>query len=153
MFDNSDQSWEAIGKVDAYYGVLTYDQYTRERLDPARREEFFQTGEEHCWRIFNIIYQHLQPDFAPKRALDFGCGVGRILIPLAQHCTEVVGMDVAASMLAEARANCAERDLTNVSFAASDDALSQVSGDFDFIHSFIVFQHIPKKRGERILEE
>ena len=28
--------------------------------------------------------------------------------------------------------------------------LSHVSGSFDLIHSFLVFQHIPQKRGEKI---
>ena len=33
----------------------------------------------------------------------------------------------------------------------SDDDLTGVSGPFDFVHSFLVFQHIPEKRGQKIL--
>jgi hypothetical protein len=35
----------------------------------------------------------------------------------------------------------------------SDDQLSSLSGTFDFIHSFIVFQHIPPNRGVGILDK
>src|SRR5690606_15625018 len=34
----------------------------------------------------------------------------------------------------------------------SDDELSQLRGSFDLIHSFLVFQHIPVRRGEAIVE-
>jgi hypothetical protein len=32
----------------------------------------------------------------------------------------------------------------------SDDKRSNISGKFDLIHSFLVFQHIPRRRGEKI---
>jgi hypothetical protein len=32
----------------------------------------------------------------------------------------------------------------------SDDTLSGVPGPFDLVHSFLVFQHIPQARGEKI---
>lgn len=54
-------------------------------------------------------------------------------------------------MLKEARKNCQSCSLKNVELLKSDDTLSNVSGTFDFVHSFIVFQHIPPKRGEVIL--
>jgi 2-polyprenyl-3-methyl-5-hydroxy-6-metoxy-1,4-benzoquinol methylase len=153
MPEHSDQNWQSIGEVDAYYGVLTYDQYTHDQLDPEKLAVFFQTGEAHCQRIFEIIRQRLKPAFSPQRGLDFGCGVGRILIPLAQVCNEVVGVDVAESMLAEARKNCAERAITNVTLLQSDDRLTELTGSFDFMHSYIVFQHIPRRRGEQIFEK
>jgi len=38
----------------------------------------------------------------------------------------------------------------NVSLLKSDDRLSSLEGCFDLIHSFIVFQHIPPRRGRHI---
>jgi len=85
------------------------------------------------------------------RALDFGCGVGRLLIPLADRCEEVTGVDISPSMLAETRRNCDAAGARNVKLVRADDALSGVSGSFDFVHSYIVLQHIPVERGERFL--
>ena len=65
-------------------------------------------------------------------------------------CESVVGADVSEAMLKEARRNCDEREITNVQLVESDDALSGLSGDFDFVHSFLVFQHIPPRRGMAI---
>jgi SAM-dependent methyltransferase len=44
-----------------------------------------------------------------RRALDLGCGIGRLLPPLAQSCALAVGVDVSAGMLAEARRRCPGR--------------------------------------------
>lgn len=41
--------------------------------------------------------------FAPKSVLDAGCGSGRVAIELARRGIEVVGVDLDASMLGEAR--------------------------------------------------
>jgi SAM-dependent methyltransferase len=97
-----------------------------------------------------VIHRYVAPSFAPKSVLDFGCGVARTVVsfaPLAQHVT---GADVSSGMLEEARRNCAERHLDNVTLVATDDSLSALSS-FDLIHSFIVFQHIPLERGRAIV--
>lgn len=39
----------------------------------------------------------------PRTVLDAGCGTGRVAIELARHGVDVVGVDVDASMVAEAR--------------------------------------------------
>src|SRR5262249_37962087 len=84
--------------------------------------------------------------------LDFGCGVGRLTIPLARVCQSVVGVDVSDGMLAQARKNSEEQGVTNVTYVRADDSLSAVTGDFDLLNSLIVFQHIPPRRGEAILK-
>ena len=73
------------------------------------------------------------------------------MIPLAALSDSVVGLDVAPEMLREAKKNCEARGISNVELVRSDDSLSNVTGTFDLIHSFIVFQHIPNKRGEKLM--
>jgi SAM-dependent methyltransferase len=148
---DTDKAWEYYGRHDPYYGVLTTPEFQRRQLTSASKNEFFATGRRYVEWMWSVIVQHLEPQFRPTRALDFGCGVGRLLIPLADRCDSVVGVDVSASMLKVAQANCSERGLKNVSFVRGDDSLSRVTGEFDFIHSFIVFQHIPTERGYAIL--
>ncbi len=81
------------------------------------------------------------------RALDFGCGVGRLVIPLSKIAESVTGVDVSESMLNEAISNCDNQNVNNANFIKADDNLSMLSGKYDFIHSYIVFQHIPTKRA------
>jgi SAM-dependent methyltransferase len=136
----SDQAWEELARTEPYSAVLQH----------ASRAEFFASGEEHVSRVLQIVRKQLDPDYEPSSALDFGCGVGRVLIPLARICDEVVGVDVSEAMLSEARRNCDERGLVNVDLASALDDLAD-DRQFDLVHTYIVLQHVPRKRGMAII--
>lgn len=97
------------------------------------------------------IRKHIDEKFKFKRTLDFGCGVGRLVIPFANVAQEVTAIDVSDSMLNEAKKNCQARAVNNVVFAKLNDKLTSLHGKYDFIHCFNVFQHIPEKRGQQLL--
>ena len=148
--NDSDRDWEKLGERDPYWAVLTDDDFHQDSLTPENTARFFARGEQDVANVFSAIARCIAPDFRPERALDFGCGVGRLVIALAKRCGSVVGVDVSGAMLAEARRNADRAGLTNVELVKSDDALSRVEGRFDFVHSYIVLQHIPVPRGEAI---
>lgn len=143
---DSDDNWRLWGERDPYYGVLS-DPRFRKGAIADNRELFFADGQSYVahWlaeleRCFGAV---------PRgRALDFGCGVGRLTIPLSDHFEAVVGLDVSEGMLAEARRNSAGR---NIQYLPSDDALSRLEGTFDCVTSVIVLQHIPVARGMALL--
>ena len=147
---STDAAWEAWGQRDPYFAVITDPKFRRSMITEEHRREFFESGKSHAHGVLTIIRNQVNPHFAPRRVLDFGCGVGRVLIPLAAVSEEAVGLDVSPAMLAEARRNCEESGVTNVKLLPSDDELSQLSGQFDLVHSAIVFQHIPVDRGRSI---
>ena len=148
--NNSDADWERFGSTDPYFAVLTAPEF-HGRLSEVERVKFFASGEEHIDTVLSIVRDRLDPSFSPVRALDFGCGVGRLLLPLARRCQEVTGVDVSPSMLDEARRNCEAAGARNVEIIQGDDDLSRVAGPFDFVHSYIVLQHIPVERGEKLV--
>jgi len=150
LINDSDKDWERFGKTDPYFAVLTAPEF-HGRVAGVERARFFESGEAHIQAVFAIVREHLDPAFAPARALDFGCGVGRLVLPLVARCPEVTGIDVSPSMLAEARRNCDEAGAGHVQLLQSDDELSAVRGEFDFVHTYIVLQHIPVDRGEKIV--
>jgi len=147
----TDKAWEHFGRDDPYHGVLTNDAFKKERFDDDARARFFKTGEDYVELVLSVVRDHLSPGFVPERALDFGCGVGRLTVALARRTEETVGVDISPAMLAEAARNAELAGLTNVRVVASDDRLSQVPGTFDLVHSFIVFQHIRPDRGEALI--
>ena len=148
----SNGAWQRLGNSDPYFAVWTEDRFRTATTPGPVRDEFFASGEAHISDVFSLIRSTLVPNFAPRRALDFGCGVGRITIPLARQVEEVVGVDISSAVLEEARRNCEISRIDNVVLIESDDDLSQTSGNFDFIHSYVVFQHIPRRRGEQIIQ-
>jgi SAM-dependent methyltransferase len=148
---STDEEWEKWGRQDPYYGVITDERYRAGRLTAEARAEFFASGEAHVEGVITTCRRLFEPSFAPKRALDFGCGVGRVLVPLARISELVVGADVSRAMLEAAERHCTASGVSNVYLVVSDDALTQVQGQFDLIHSTITLQHIEVERGLVIL--
>lgn len=149
--DAPDASWERYGRENPYYGVLTSEHYRSKALGAEALSAFFASGETYVGEMLLEVESVFPGAPHPGRALDFGCGAGRLVIPLARRFEEVVGIDVSRSMLAEAAKNCAERETRNVRFALTSETSKERLGRFSFIHSYIVFQHIPRADGERLL--
>ena len=149
--NNSDNEWKKFGRKNPYYWVTTKSKFFDDVLDENRKKEFFNEGRDYAHRLLKIIRRHVNPDFSPKKVLDFGCGVGRVAIPLCDLADSVVGMDISDTMLDEARKNARKMKIDNLNFVENDNRLGQ--GAFDFIHSIYVFQHIPWPRGRKILEK
>jgi trans-aconitate methyltransferase len=143
------RQWERYGALDPYYGVLSEPAFHHSRLDEAARERFFQTGHRHIAESLATIESLWGSGFECQAALDFGCGVGRLTLPLAERCEHVYGVDVSPSMLDEAARNAGRMGLTNIEWAPAE-RLEELSGAYDLVHSFFVFQHIPVREGERI---
>ena len=150
--DKMQKQWDELGKNEAYYAVLTYDKFKADNLTDNVRDDFFKTGEEHVSKLWEEIETNFVKDFRPRRSLDFGCGVGRLVVSLSSRSDEVVGVDISRQMLEESERNCESRGLDNTKFVQTDELLAN-KNEFDFIHSFIVFQHIKPKTGEQILRK
>lgn len=146
----AERTWRPFGRSDPYYGVCSHEMFRSHRMDAATRQAFFASGEEHVEQVLRTIREAVAPDFEPRSVLDFGSGVGRLLIPFSRTAERAVGVDISPEMIEEAQKNCAAAGLEHVKFVLSDDRLSRVEGQFDLVHSHIVLQHIPPARGERI---
>jgi len=148
----TDRDWEKWGATDPYFGVYSKERFRTETMTTEARDEFFDSGGEHIDAVLRDLRRAFGDDINPRSALDFGSGVGRLIIPLARRTERVVGVDISASMIAEAKRNCAAAQVSNASFVESDDKLSRVHDSYDLVHSFIVLQHITWRRGRVILQ-
>jgi 2-polyprenyl-3-methyl-5-hydroxy-6-metoxy-1,4-benzoquinol methylase len=147
----TDRDWERLAQADPFWAVAGGEQFHKDRLNDEAQREFFASGERYIASVFDLIRKHLDPSFAPRNALDFGCGLGRLTIPLARRVECVTGVDVADTMLRQARGWLDHFQINNVELCKGNDSLASVNGPFDLIHSCIVFQHIAPQRGEAIL--
>lgn len=145
---NATHDWELMAREDPFFAVLTDDRYHLDRLTPEAEESFWASGDAYIQHVTALLAQHLGVLSAPDRALDFGCGVGRLLLPLARLSRSAVGIDCSPTMREHAHAACRRAGLLNVEFAASP----QPGDTFDLINSALVFQHIPVREGLSLLE-
>ena len=150
---DTDHDWKRWGKTDPYYSVLSLPQYHRNVLDDSALEAFFGSGHKHVDHVLSVLRQHFRSDFKPSRALDYGCGVGRVAIPLARNSDHVIAIDVSPAMLEEAAQNASRRDVHNIEYLLAGQLSSVAPESIDLIHSFIVFQHIDNSRGLVILQD
>jgi SAM-dependent methyltransferase len=153
LANDPDRDWEHWGKTDPYFGVLTDPKFLDENLNDHSFLDFFASGERHVEHVYTAIRSGVRPDFQPVRVLDYGCGVGRLVVPFASRSQEVVGVDVSPSMLEVARENCKRLGANSVSLLHANELDSLAPASFDLVHSYIVFQHIPVARGELILRK
>ncbi len=83
---------------------------------------------------------------ARARVLEIGCGMGRLLRPLAERVESAWGVDISPEMIAKAKE--ALSGVRNAEVALTNGDLRQFrDATFDLVYSFIVFQHIPAKRS------
>lgn len=150
---SSDADWERWGRQDPYFGVITDARFRANTLTPADRAAFFETGFHHVAEVMATCRRLFGAGFKPQRVLDFGCGVGRLVVPFGRIARQVVGVDVSSGMLEEAARNCHEHGLVNVELLPSDDQLSRLGTGFDLVHSVITLQHIEASRGLQILRQ
>ena len=132
------EDWNARAGEDAYYYVAFG------RRDQADGE-FDDTGAEVVagleWELKRVPSNHPRA----RRALEIGCGPGRLMRPMAQHFGEIHGVDVSDAMIAKAR-----QRLSGIPHAhahvGSGSTLAQFADlSFDYVYSYAVFQHIPSR--------
>jgi SAM-dependent methyltransferase len=147
---SADEDWKRLGQIDPYFAVLSNDKFKSANIDSEAKLDFFASGVSHVNKVLAVLKNSY--GFVPiGTALDFGCGVGRITRALAPHFEKVVGLDIATGMLEEAKKDALTTGLTNIEYDISLNDERLRPEIYDFVHSYIVLQHIPTPMGENII--
>ncbi len=143
------QNWELLGRTDPLWAVLSKKQFKGRKWDV---DEFFKTGEQEVKGVMEYVRRFRVP-LAHRRALDFGCGVGRLTQAFAPYFQEVYGVDCAASMIQ--RAERYNRHGQRCRYLRNTVGDLNIFPDhhFDFIYSAITLQHIEPDYAKRYIGE
>ncbi|GAA4892933.1 class I SAM-dependent methyltransferase [Streptomonospora salina] len=141
--------WTRLGSSEPLWAVC---------VDPAKRgggwgdDEFLASGAAEIDAALGRLTD-LGLDPGQHRALDFGCGAGRLSNALAGHFAEVVGVDISEPMLAEARR--LDRSGGRIGFRINDtpDLGAFGDGSFDLVYTDLVLQHLPPALAEGYVRE
>ena len=137
--DRHQQDWERLAEVDALWAVLTRPGRKGGRWDV---DEFFATGEAEIAHVFSVAASLGRPA-RRERAIDFGCGVGRLTRALGTRFESALGVDISAGMIDHARRLNAAFPACEFCVNTTPDLGQWETASFDLVYSSIALQHIP----------
>jgi SAM-dependent methyltransferase len=139
LLERMRSDWNRRAKEDAYFYVAS-----------SRRNQSTTEFKSSASVVTHLLEAELvrlpAVDPASRRALEVGCGPGRLMIPLSRHFAEIHGVDVSDEMIRMARELLAGVPNTRVHVNNGADLAMFEDGYFDFVYSCVVFQHIPSKQ-------
>jgi SAM-dependent methyltransferase len=150
VIDSERQAWEEIASEDPFWAVLSFP---GQKYGAWDIERFFETGEREIAEVMSRADRFSRPA-ERGRALDFGCGLGRLTRALARHFETAVGLDISERMITRARelnAGVSGCEFVNNPWP---DLRDFPDNSFDLVYSGRVLQHLPGRSDvERYLAE
>jgi SAM-dependent methyltransferase len=130
------RDWEDLATSDPLWAVSGKRRTTV--------EDFLGTGETEVDAVLRES-DRLGLPARHERALDFGCGFGRITRELAKRFEWCDAVDISEGMLQRARE--LSREAPNCSFILNDQPGLELfpAEHFDFVYSSFVLQHMPSR--------
>ncbi len=141
--------WNQFGKQDPLWSIISEDGKKGNKWSP---DEFFERGRQEIAGVMEYV-QKLGLLQQRGRALDFGCGVGRLTQALASYFDEVVGIDIAPSMVMLAKQY--NRFGARCTYRINDQDNLRLFSDleFHFIYTNIVLQHMKPEYAKSYIKE
>ena len=143
------QNWNDLATTDPLWAILSDPDKKSNRWDP---DDFMATGRSEIGDLVERVH-HLGLPLSRGRALDFGCGVGRLSQALAEYFDEVIGVDISAKMVEQARARNQHGSRCRYELNDRPDLSRFASENFDLIYSVLALQHIPPRYARRYIAE
>jgi len=128
--------WNRRAREDANYYVA---------FATMNDQEFLATGARAIGGFEAELHRLPRAPERDRRALEIGCGPGRLLIPMSRHFGEIHGVDISDEMVALAKQKLAGTPNAHAHVNSGSDLSLFENGYFDFVYSWIVLQHIPSK--------
>ena len=132
------ERWDKAGRIDPLYVILSDSSKKGGRWD---LDAFFASGRSEIAHLVEEAVR-LSVDLRYGTALDFGCGVGRLTQALAEHFAQADGVDIAPSMVEQARSLNRHGERCRYHVNKAPDLSLFASDTFDLVYSNIVLQHM-----------
>lgn len=150
LFERVARNWEGLARRDPLWAICT---------DPDKKGggwdavQFYATGNKEIDAIWSFLEKNSFLPVDRQKALDFGCGMGRLTFPLARRFEKIVGVDVSATMIRKATEQNPTPDKINFLVSERPDLSLFEDGAFSFVYSVITLQHIPPAESDSYLRE
>ena len=134
------QFWDVASEFDARYRrICASTEYLDTDDEEVLRELWAQDTAVAIERVLDRI--PLAPDWV---CVEIGCGIGRLLKPIAQRCRAAIGVDISETMVQYSNNFLA--DTPNARVHVNDGSSLGMIADstVDFVYSHLAFQHITR---------
>lgn len=146
---NTERHWRALGKGNPLLAILTYKD---KRHHGWKESEFFETGKREVENVFKHV-KDLGLEFLNDRALDFGCGVGRLTQAISPNFKETHGVDISEPMITLANKYNEFGERCKYHLNTDNDMKIFTDNYFDFILSKITLQHMEPRYAKNYIKE
>lgn|SRR6266550_449250 len=147
---NTERDWSVMAANDPMWAILTEQDKRGNRWDAT---EFFATGQRDVERMLaRADALHLMP-MRRDRALDFGCGLGRLTQALADTFARVDGVDIAAPMITQAQRLHARDPRLVFHYNPASNLSIFPDASFDLVFTYITLQHNRREAVASYLSE
>jgi SAM-dependent methyltransferase len=113
-------------------------------------DTFAQSGSQSARALLTALSPYYDPTWM---VLDIGCGIGRMLKPLAPHFRHLVGIDVSGEMIKKSQTWLEGLKNVETMETSGVDLSPFPSEHFNLVYSYVAFQHMPRQVFERYVEE
>ncbi|URD49459.1 class I SAM-dependent methyltransferase [Chroococcidiopsis sp. CCNUC1] len=128
-------NWENFSTVDPEFYILTHKvDYSK----PEGQKYFYDSGINATETYLSRVKKYLSEY---ERALEIGCGIGRLTFPHAKIFNEIHAVDISKSMLMKLEATAKVNSITNIRTFLPNEPWD-ITESFNYAYSWIVFQHI-----------
>ena len=104
----------------------------------AARPFITSLREYYSSKLRNLIGPHISPN---ARVLELGCGTATLLLSLAPHVQEAVGLDISPEGLKIAEGHRVEAGIANAKIIRGDCQDVSFTGEFDVVYSAGLIEH------------
>jgi ubiquinone/menaquinone biosynthesis C-methylase UbiE len=143
-FDDLKNNWEDFGTSQPFSAVLT-------DFEETDQEEFFALGRREVEDLLGLLDQ---VGWTPQgRALDCGCGLGRLSQALSTLFESVLGVDVAQSMVDKATKLNTSADHCRFLVNTQPNLSIVPTDSIDLVYTNLVLQHMAPRYEAAYIRE
>ena len=146
---NLEKNWNLLGKEDPMWAILVSPDKKGNKWKP---DEFFASGRAEINELMESL-RKLDVKLNKSKALDFGCGIGRLTQALALHFEESIGVDIAKSMIDAANKFNQFGERCQYFLNTHDNLALFPNDNFDLIYTNIVLQHMEPVYSKKYISE
>ncbi len=141
--DKARAFWDGSADWDIHRAILDSEGV---RDEATRDEAFDAAGRSDA----HFLASFVNPSMT---VVDIGCGIGRVMRPLAPHVREIIGVDISEKMLKEGAAYLEGVPNARLVQTYGANLPGIEDGSVDFVYSMLCLIHVDKRNAYRYMRE